>query len=112
MPIRVRGNAFEIAKAYANAINQKARYHTATIEIKEYDNGTIYYLSIEGKNLFAKNLYSVGWLQKKPGNQGPQVRFITGKAQGYGKRAGKTININTVSELDSWIAIVCGLADI
>jgi hypothetical protein len=112
MGINVRGNAKAIAEAYAELVNTQAKYHTAEVTVKEYDNGTIYFLNIKGKNIFAQDLYAVGWLQKKPGQQGPQVRFIHGLAQGYGKRARQTINIRSISELDSWIAIVCSIWDI
>jgi hypothetical protein len=104
-------NARAIADSYAELINRKAKYHRAEVTVSDYDNGTIFYLAIMGTNWFAKNLYSVGWLQKKPGTQGPQVKFITGRADGFGTNAGKVVTISNVADLDSWITIVVGLYD-
>jgi hypothetical protein len=95
-----RGTARDRAESWAARINQSF-HHIAMVTSAQDELGTTWFLHVRRKSIFFQDAFAIGWLQRRPGHQGPQVRFLGGKADGYGAKTGKIIDIKTIADLEA-----------
>lgn len=96
--------AQELAEKWAEKM-RKSAHHEVTVDSRDTGYGIIWSVSAMGREWFDRTLFNASWRQATPGKPGPQVKFLGGLAVGYGDSAGKVINIKTLDDLDTWVAV-------